>query len=107
MEEIWRTRSWMVSFWALDCDQTKFLLEQPEELSRRAHYEDELRKNNGSMNSPSKSKEILDNLFLGSTAIAFLQQSLTEQECPWKKIRQMLVWDNRMKSLIHRKHEKF
>ena len=28
----------------------KFLSEQPEELSRRAHYEDEWKKNNGTMN---------------------------------------------------------
>ena len=83
----------------------KFLSEQPEELSRRAHYEDELRKNNGTMNSPGPSKENHDNL--GSTATTFLQQFLTEQECPWKKIKQMLVWDNRMKVLIHQKHEKF
>ena len=46
-------------------------------------------------------------LFLGSTATTFLQQFRTEQERTWKKIRQMLVWDNRMKVLIHRKHEKF
>ena len=46
-------------------------------------------------------------LVLGSTATTFLQQFLTEQECSWKKIRQMLVWDNRMKVLIHRKQEKF
>ena len=81
--------------------------EQPEELSRRAHCEDELRKNNGTMNSPGPSKENHDNLFLGSTATTFLQQSLTEQEYTWKKIRQMLGRDNRMKVLIHRKHEKF
>ena len=28
-------------------------------------------------------------------------------QCTWKKIRQMLVWDNRIKVLIHREHEKF
>ena len=82
----------------------KFLSEQPEELSRRAHYEDELRKNNGTMNSPDPSKGNLDSLFLGSTATTFLQQIRTEQKCTWKKIRQMLVWDNRIKVLIHREH---
>ena len=30
-----------------------------------------------------------------------------EQEYAWKKISRMLVWDSRMKVLIHRKHEKF
>ena len=94
-------------FWASDCDETKFLSERPEEFSRRAHYEDELKKNNGTLNSPSPSKEILDNPFLGSTATTFLQQFRTEQEYAWKKIRQMLVWDNRTKVLIHRKPEKF
>ena len=84
----------------------KFSSEHPEEISRRAHCEDELRKNNGTMNSPGSSKENLDNLFLGSTAATFLQQFLTEQEYPWKKIRQMLGRDNRMKVLIHRKHER-
>ena len=76
-------------------------------LSRRAHCDDELKKNNGTLNSPSPSKGNLDNLFLGSTATTFLQQFRTEQECAWKKIRRVLVWDNRMKVLIHRKHEKF
>ena len=38
----------------------KFSLEQPEELSRRAHCDDELKKNNGTMNSPRPSKENLD-----------------------------------------------
>ena len=85
----------------------KILSEQPEELSRDAHYEDEWKKNNGTMNSPGPSKEDLDNLFLGSKVTTFLQQFRTEQECTWKKIRQMLVWDNRTKVLIHRKHEKF
>ena len=85
----------------------KFLSEQREELSRRAHYEDEWKKNNGTMFSPGPSKENLDNPFLGSTASTFLQQFVTEQEFPWKKIRQILVWDNRMKVLIHRKYEKF
>ena len=56
-------------------------LEQPEELSRRGN---------------------LDNLFLGSTATTFLQQFRTEQE-----FNRMLIWDNRMKVLIHRKHDKF
>ena len=55
--------------------------EQPEEISRRAHCEDELKKNNGTMNSPRPSKGNLDNLFLGSTATAFLQQFRTEQGC--------------------------
>ena len=85
----------------------KFSSEQPEELSRRAHCDDELKKNNGTLNSPSPSRENLDNLFLGSTAITFLQQFRTEQEFAWKKISRTLVWDNRMKVLIHRKHEKF
>ena len=84
-----------------------FSSEQPEELSRRAHCDEELRKNNGTMSSPGPSKENHDNLFLGSTATTFLTQFLTEQEYPWKKIRQMLGRDNRMKVLIHRKHEKF
>ena len=35
----------------------KFSPEQPEELSRRARCEDELRKNNGAMNSPGPSKK--------------------------------------------------
>ena len=87
--------------------RVKFSSEQPEELSRRAHCEDELKKNNGTMNSPRPSKGNLDNLFLGSTATTFLQQFRTEQECAWKKIRRMLVWDRRIKVLIHRKHEKF
>ena len=56
-----------------------FLSEQ-QELSRRAHYEDELRKNNGTMNSPDPSKGNLDSLFLGSTATTFLQQFRTEAE---------------------------
>ena len=77
-------------FWACDCDQMNFLSEQPEELSRRAHCEGELRKNNGTMNSPGQSKENHHNLFLGSTATTFLQQSLIEQEYTWKKIRQMI-----------------
>ena len=34
----------------------KFSLEQPEELSRRAHCDGELKKNNGTLNSPSPSK---------------------------------------------------
>ena len=41
--------------------------------------EDELKKNNGTMNSPDPSKENLDNMFLGSTATTFLQQFRTEQ----------------------------
>ena len=49
--------------------------------------------------SPSSSKGSLDNLFLGSTATTFLQQFRTEQECAWKKIRRMLVWDNRIKGI--------
>ena len=52
----------------------KFLSEQPKELSRRAHYEDELKKNSGTMHSPDPSKGNLDNLFPESTAITFLQQ---------------------------------
>ena len=72
-----------------------------------AHCEDEWRKNNGTMNSPGPSTENHDNLFLGSTATTFLQQFLTEHECPWKKTWQMLVWDNRTKVLIHQKHSKF
>ena len=75
--------------------------------SRRAHYEDELKKDNGTMNSTGPSKENLDNLFLGSTVTRFLQQFRTEQEYTWKKIRQMLVWDNKTKVSIHRKHGKF
>ena len=70
----------------------KFSSEQPEELSRRAQCDEELKKNNGTLNSPSPSKGNLDNLFLGSTATTFLQQFRTEQECAWKKIRRMLVW---------------
>ena len=85
----------------------KFLSEQPEELSRRAHNEDEWKKNNGTMNSPGPSKENLDNWFLRSTATTFLQQFRTEQECTSKKIRQMLAWNNWTKVLIHRKHKKF
>ena len=85
----------------------EILLEQPEELSRRAHCDDELKKNNGTLNSPSPSKENLDNLFLGSTATTFLQQFQTEQEYAWKKISRMLVWHNRVNLLIHGKHEKF
>ena len=69
----------------------KFLSEQPDKLSRRAHYEDEWKKNNGTMNSPVPSEGNLDNLFLGSTATTFLQQCRTEQECTWKKIRKMFV----------------
>ena len=84
----------------------KFSSEQQEELSRRAHCEDELRKNDGTEFARTI-KGNHDNLFLGSTATTFLQQFPTEQEYHWKKIRQMLVWDNRMKVLIHRKHEKF
>ena len=64
-----------------------FSSEQPEELSRRAHCDDELKKNNGTLNSPSLSKENLDNLFRGPTATTFLQQFRAEQECAWK-------WDN-------------
>ena len=85
----------------------KFSLEQPEELSRRAQCDDELKKNNGTLNSPSPSKKNLDNLFLGSTATTFLQQFRTEQEYAWKKISRMLVWHNRMNLLIHQMHEKF
>ena len=84
----------------------KFSLEQPEELSRRAHC-DELKKNNGTLNSPSPSKENVDSLFLGSTATTLSQQFRTEQEYIWKKISRILVWHNRMSLLIHRKHEKF
>ena len=58
----------------------KFSSEQPEELTRRAQCEDELRKNNRTMNSPRPSKETLDNLFFGSTATTFLEQFRTEQE---------------------------
>ena len=76
------------------------------ELSRRAHCDDELMKNNGTLNSQRPSKVNLDNLFLGS-ATTFLQQFRTEQEYAWKKISRMLVWHNRMNLLIHRKHEKF
>ena len=82
----------------------KLLSEQPEASTRRAHYEDEWKKNNGTMNSPDPSKENRDNLFLGSTATTFLQQFLTDQERSWKKTRQMLVGDNRTKVSIHRKH---
>ena len=82
----------------------KFSSEQPAELSRRAHYEDELKKINGTMKSPGPLQENLDSLFLGSTATTFLA---TEPEYTWKKIRQMLVWDNRTKVSIHRKHGKF
>ena len=85
----------------------RFLLEQPKVLSRRAQYENELRKNNGTTNSSSQSRGNLDNLCQGSTATAFLQQFRTEQECTWKKISRMLVWDHRMKALIYRKHDKF
>ena len=74
-------------FWARDCDPTKFLSEQPEELSRRVHHEDQLKKNDGTMNSPDPSKGNLDNLFLGSTATTFLQQFRTEQECTWRSGR--------------------
>ena len=49
----------------------------------------------------------LHNLFLGSAATTFLKQFRTEQENAGKKISRMLVWDNRMKVLIHREHEKF
>ena len=86
-----------------------FLSEQPVELSRRAHYEDESRKNNGTEFARSIKGEPQqpNNLFSGSTATTFLQHFLTEQECSWKNIWQMLVWDNRMKVWIHRKHEKF
>ena len=85
----------------------KFPSEQPEELSRRAQRDDELKKNNGTLNSPSPSKGNLDNLFLGATATTFLQQFRTKQEYAWKKISGMLVWLNKMNLLIHRKHEKF
>ena len=81
--------------------------ERPEELSRLAQCDDELKKNNGTLNSSRPSKGNLDNLFSGSTATTFLQQFRTEQEYAWKKISRMLVWDNRMKVLIHRKHKKF
>ena len=84
----------------------KFLSERLEELSRRAHCENEWKKNSGTMNSPSPSKENLDNPFLGSTATTFLQQFRTDQECTWKKIRQLFVRDNWTKVLIHLKHEK-
>ena len=57
--------------------------------------------------SPSPSRGNLDNLFLGSTAITFLQHFRTEQECAWKKISRTLVWDNNLKVLIHWNHEKF
>ena len=40
---------------------------ETEDPKRRAHYEDELRKNNGTMNSPGP-KENRGNLFLGSRA---------------------------------------
>ena len=85
----------------------KFSSVQPEELSRRAHCDDELKKNNGTLNSPSSSQGNLHNLFLGSIATTFLRQIRTKQECTWNKMRQMLVWDNRTKVLIHRKPEKF
>ena len=78
----------------------KFLSEQPEELSRRAHYEVEEEQWDNEF-----ARSI--NLFLGSAATTFLQQFRTEQECTWKKIRQMPVWVNWTKVLIHRKHEKF
>ena len=48
----------------------KLSSEQPEELSRRAHCDDELKKNNGTLNSPSPSKENLDNLFHVLAAIS-------------------------------------
>ena len=35
----------------------KFSSEQPEELSRRAHCDDELKKNNGTLNSPSPPRQ--------------------------------------------------
>ena len=79
----------------------KFSSEQPEELSRRAHCDDELKKNNGTL----KRQVHLDNL--GSTATTSLQQFRTEQEYAWKKISRLLVWDNWTKVLIHWKHEKF
>ena len=42
----------------------------------------------------------------GNLATTFLQQFRTGQEYAWK-ISRMLVWHNRMKVLIHRKHEMF
>ena len=79
--------------------------------SQRSYQDAHTTKTSGrrtmTMSSPGLSKENLDSLFLGSTATTFLQQFRAEQECTWKKIRQMLVWDNRTEVLIHRKHEKF
>ena len=89
-------------FWACDCDQMKFWSEQTEEFSRRAQYR--------RVEEEQRDSEIAiegEPLFLGSTATTFLQQFLTEQECLWKNIRQMLVWDKRTKVRFHRKHDKF
>ena len=33
--------------------------------------------------------------------------AISDRAGAWKKIRRVLVWDNRTKVLIHRKHEKF
>ena len=83
----------------------KFLLEQPEVLSRRAHYDDEF-EDNGTTSSPDESKGSHGSPFLGSTAITFLQQYPTEQGCAWK-ISGRARLGQRDKVLIHRKHEKF
>ena len=51
-----------------------------------------------------RSDEILVGTARGVTKTITLQRRV---ECHWKKIRQMLGRDNRMKVLIRRKHEKF
>ena len=76
----------------------KFLSEQ---LSRRAHYEDKLRKNNGTMISPAPSKEKHDSLVLGISSDHVPAAISDRAGVSWKKFRQMLGWDNRMKVLIH------
>ena len=78
----------------------KFLSEQPKELSRRAHCEDELRKNNGTMNSPGPSKGEPRQPVLGVNSDHVLAAFCDRAGVPWKKIRQMLGRDNRMKVLI-------
>ena len=85
----------------------KFSSEQPEELSRRAHCDDELKKNNGTLNSPSPSKGEPRQPVPGINSDHVPAAISDRAGMRLEEDRRMLIWDNRMKVLIHRKHEKF
>ena len=71
----------------------KFSWEQPEELSRRAHCDDEWKKNHGTMNSPSPSKGNLDNQHLEDKDAGDECQGLQESMDITTVNQQGVQWD--------------